>query len=70
MIEKNSSYANISISEKKVLNIDLLGYDTLKNDCILGEISNKNNTIKESGIPSKFFYYCAYDFNEPFKLIN
>lgn len=70
MIEKNSSYANISISEKKVLNIDLLGYDTLKNNCILGEISNKNNTIKETDIPSKFFYYCAYDFNEPFKLIN
>lgn len=70
MIEKNSSYANISISETKMLNIDLLGYDTLKNNCILGEISNKNNTIKDTDIPSKFFYYCAYDFNEPFKLIN
>ena len=52
MIEKNSSYANISISETKVLNIDLLGYDTLKNNCILGEISNKNNTINWAGIES------------------
>ena len=70
MIEKNSSNANISISETKMLNIDLFGYDTLKTNCILGEISNKNNTIKDTDVPPKFFYYCAYDFNEPFKLIN
>ncbi len=70
MVEKNSSYANISISEIKNINIQLHGYDMSTNNCILGEIIDSKKKVEEKTISSKFFYYCSYDFNDPFKLIS
>ena len=63
---KETPQARILRDGEELLNLQLHGKNTAKDNCILGEISTSDDNLITS---SRFFNFCSYDFENPLKLI-
>lgn len=69
MTDNNQSRAQITIYKNKMIEVRLLGMDMSMENCILGELSHGDENKNNHFINQKFFHYCAYNFDNPIKLI-
>ena len=70
MNSKKIVSAQLSRLQKKAITVNLYGKNSLKKECILGEINYEYDTVLSSTINSKFFNFCVIDISNPIQMIN
>ena len=70
MNSKKIATAKLTRLQNEAITLNLYGNNSLKEDCILGEINYESDTVLSNTINSKFFNFCVLDTGNPIQMIN